>query len=91
MPPKALGPLALRKAASEGDGAAQYTIALRYLEGKGTERDLKKASEWLDRAARTGLAPAQYRLAERRRREGHPQGPGLVHGRGGAGQRQSHA
>jgi len=63
MPPKALGPLALRKAASEGDGAAQYTIALRYLEGKGTERDLKKASEWLDRAARTGLAPAQYRLA----------------------------
>jgi len=33
------------------------------MEGKGTKRDLKKASEWLDRAARTGLAPAQYRLA----------------------------
>ncbi|HUU25708.1 MAG TPA: peptidoglycan-binding protein [Methyloceanibacter sp.] len=63
MPPKALGSLALRKAASEGDGAAQYTIALRYMEGKGTKSDPKKASEWLDRAARTGLAPAQYRLA----------------------------
>ena len=63
MPPKALGSLPLREAASEGDGAAQYTIALRYMEGKGTKPDPKKASEWLDRAARTGLAPAQYRLA----------------------------
>jgi len=63
MPPKALGSLPLRKAASEGDGAAQYTTALRYMEGKGTKPDPKKASEWLDRAARTGLAPAQYRLA----------------------------
>lgn len=63
MPPEALGPLPLRKAASEGDATAQYTIADRYLEGNGTKRNVKKATEWLDRAARAGLAPAQYRLA----------------------------
>ncbi|MGK2922032.1 MAG: peptidoglycan-binding protein [Methyloceanibacter sp.] len=63
MPPEALGPLPLRKAASEGDAAAQYTIADRYMEGKGTTRNVKKATEWLERAARAGLAPAQYRLA----------------------------
>jgi localization factor PodJL len=63
VPPQALGPLSLRKAASEGDAAAQYEIAIRYLEGKGTERDPKMAAEWLERAARAGLAPAQYRLA----------------------------
>jgi len=63
MPPEALGPVDLRKAASEGDAAAQFIIGVRYLEGKGTEPDLTKAAEWLERAARTGLAPAQYRLA----------------------------
>jgi localization factor PodJL len=63
MPPEALGPLPLRKAASDGDPAAQYMIADRYLEGNGTKRNVKKATEWLDRAARAGLAPAQYRLA----------------------------
>jgi len=63
MPPEALGPLPLRKAASDGDPAAQYTIADRYLEGNGTNRNVKTATEWLDRAARAGLAPAQYRLA----------------------------
>jgi localization factor PodJL len=63
MPPKALGSLGLRKAAADGDAAAQYTIGVRYMEGKGTTRDLAKAAEWLERAARAGLAPAQYRLA----------------------------
>lgn len=63
MPPKAMGPLALRKAASEGHAGAQYAIAVRYLESKDTKRDPAKAAEWLERAARAGLAPAQYRLA----------------------------
>jgi localization factor PodJL len=63
MPPAALGPLGLRKAASEGDATAQYEIGVRYADGKGTKRDAKKAAEWLARAGRGGLAPAQYRLA----------------------------
>jgi localization factor PodJL len=63
MPPAALGPLGLRQAAADGDAAAQYTVGVRYMEGKGTKADLAKAAEWLERAARAGLAPAQYRLA----------------------------
>ena len=63
LAPAALGPLPLRKAASEGDAAAQYEIALRYADGKGTKRDAKAAAAWLERAGRSGLAPAQYRLA----------------------------
>jgi len=63
LPPAALGPLSLRTAAAQGDVAAQYQIADRYADGKGTARDLKKTAEWLERAAQGGLAPAQYRLA----------------------------
>ncbi|MGV1014219.1 MAG: peptidoglycan-binding protein [Methyloceanibacter sp.] len=62
LPPAELGPLALRQAAAEGDAKAQYLIALRYAQGKGTSRDLAEARRWLERAASAGLAPAQYRL-----------------------------
>ena len=63
MAPAALGPLPLRKAASEGYAAAQFELAVRYADGKGTKRDAKMAAEWFERAGRGGLAPAQYRLA----------------------------
>ncbi len=63
LAPEALGPLALREAASKGDAAAQYAIAVRYADGVGTQADPKEAAKWLERAANAGLAPAQYRLA----------------------------
>lgn len=62
MPPEALGPLPLRKAASDGDAIAQYTIAIRYITGSVGTDDPKTGAEWLERAARAGLAPAQYLL-----------------------------
>jgi localization factor PodJL len=63
IPPKALGPLAMREAAASGDPRAQYAIALRYARGEGTAQDLTEAVHWLERAASAGLATAQYRLA----------------------------
>ena len=63
LPPAALGPLPLRKAAAKGDPKAQYEIGVRYADGVGTKADLKTAAEWFERAASAGLAPAQYRLA----------------------------
>ncbi len=61
-PDAAVGPLALRLAATDGDPRAQFEIALRYTEGKGVTADLAKAAKWYRRAAEGGLAPAQYRL-----------------------------
>ena len=62
LPPETLGPLAMRQAAAAGDAKAQYSIALRYAQGKGTARDMSEARRWLERAASAGFAPAQYRL-----------------------------
>ncbi|WP_204376755.1 hypothetical protein, partial [Methyloceanibacter marginalis] len=56
MPPEALGPLPLRKAASEGDATAQYTIADRYLEGNGTKRNVKSHRMAGSRGARRARA-----------------------------------
>jgi len=55
-------PAALRTAATAGDPAAAYEVALRHLEGRGLPQSLEEAVRWLDRAARAGLAPAQFRL-----------------------------
>jgi localization factor PodJL len=62
LPPETLGALAMRQAAAAGDAKAQYSIALRYAQGKGTARDMSEARRWLERAASAGFAPAQYRL-----------------------------
>ncbi|WP_158008251.1 SEL1-like repeat protein [Methyloceanibacter methanicus] len=62
MPPAALGSEDLREAASKGYPMAQYTVAVRYIDGLGTMADPKTGAEWMERAARGGLAPAQYRL-----------------------------
>ena len=62
MPPAALGSEGLRQAASKGNPIAQYTVAFRYIDGRGTMADPKTGSAWMERAARGGLAPAQYRL-----------------------------
>jgi localization factor PodJL len=63
LPPKALGPLALREAAAAGDANAQYIVATRYAAPKGPKHDLIEAARWLKRAAKAGLPLAQYRLA----------------------------
>ncbi len=53
-----LGTPALRAAAKGGDPRAQFIMGSHYLE----KRDFAKAAEWFERAARRGLAVAQYRL-----------------------------
>ncbi|MFN0262438.1 peptidoglycan-binding protein [Tepidamorphus sp. 3E244] len=60
--PAAIGPDGLRRAAIEGDSAAQFEVASRYTQGRGVGQDLKAAADWYQRAAAQGLAPAQYRL-----------------------------
>lgn len=62
LPPETLGSFTLRQAAAMGDAKAQYVIALRYAQGKGTPRNSSEARSWLERAASSGYAPAQYRL-----------------------------
>jgi localization factor PodJL len=52
----------LRAAATKGDPAAQYEVALRYAEGRGVTQNLTDAAEWFERAAKQGLVPAQFRL-----------------------------
>lgn len=61
VPPEKL-PVALRNAAVNGDPAAAYEIAMRHLEGRGISQSLEEAARWLERSAKSGLAPAQFRL-----------------------------
>ena len=62
LPEESVGPLALREAAASGDVFAQFEIASRYMEGRGTKQDLPKAVDWYAKAAAQDFAPAQYRL-----------------------------
>jgi len=61
--PAAIGAARLRNAASAGDPAAAYEIAMRYLEGRGVLANLEEAARWFERAASKGLVPAQFRYA----------------------------
>ena len=63
LPPPETGTEALRAAASDGDAAAQFIVASRYLDGEGVAPDPASAAFWYGQAAASGLAPAQYRLA----------------------------
>ncbi|VAW19236.1 TPR repeat, SEL1 subfamily [hydrothermal vent metagenome] len=62
LPPTAIGPMALRKAAAAGDPRAQFEVGAIYAEGKATAQDLGAAARWYQRAASQGFAPAAYRL-----------------------------
>lgn len=62
LPPKEIGPIALRRAAVVGNAAAQFEIASRYTTGKLVLQDFDKAISWYQKAAAQGLAPAQYVL-----------------------------
>jgi localization factor PodJL len=63
MPPIEVGTQALRSAAENGDAAAQFIVATRFLDGNGVTGDMTKAAHWYQKAANAGLPPAQYRLA----------------------------
>jgi localization factor PodJL len=62
LPPATVGPFSLRIAAAKGNASAQFEVASRLAEGKGTDQDLKEASQWYQRAAAGGFAMAQFRL-----------------------------
>ncbi|MEM1364166.1 MAG: SEL1-like repeat protein, partial [Pseudomonadota bacterium] len=58
-----VGNAALREAASAGNPAAMFEVALRYTEGRVVDKDSQLALQWYQQAAEKGLAPAQFRLA----------------------------
>lgn len=62
LPPLTVGPTSLRMAAAKGDASAQFEVATRLSEGKGTKQDFKEAAIWFKRSAGQGFAQAQYRL-----------------------------
>lgn len=62
MPPKQVGPMALRQAAADGDPRAQFEVGAIYTEGTLVPKDLNQAEIWYERSAAQGFAPAQYRL-----------------------------
>jgi TPR repeat protein len=53
----------LSEAAASGQANAQYEMGVRLAEGRGMPQDNQAALQWLEKAARQNLAPAQYRLA----------------------------
>lgn len=62
VPPSGTLPAAIRNAAASGDVVAQFEIASRLVEGRGTDAEPTAAIAWYQMAAAQGLAPAQYRL-----------------------------
>jgi localization factor PodJL len=61
--PAAIGSSALRSAALSGDPSAAYEVGVRLAEGRVVREDDEAAARWFERAAKKGLAPAQFRLA----------------------------
>jgi len=60
--PATIGGPALRAAALSGDAAAAYEVAMRFADGRGVAANNLEAALWLERAAKHGLPPAQFRL-----------------------------
>lgn len=60
--PASIGGPGLRAAAIAGNSAAEYEIAVRFAEGRGTTANIEESARWLERAARAGFVPAQFRL-----------------------------
>jgi len=55
-------------AAAEGSAAAQYNLALRYLQGDGIPTDLEAGNRWLQKAADRGYLKAKSALRARTHR-----------------------
>jgi TPR repeat protein len=53
----------LKKAAAQGNGAAEVAIATAYLEGRGVPVDVRQAVGWLERSAARGNSEASLDLA----------------------------
>lgn len=53
---------AWRPLAEEGDTRAQYSLGILYEQGLGVEKDLEKAKDWYERAAKADYAPAAAAL-----------------------------
>ncbi len=51
-----------RKAAEQGDGDAQFNLALMYYNGLYVPQDYAEAAKWYRKAAEQGHAKAQYNL-----------------------------
>jgi localization factor PodJL len=62
LPPATVGPLSLRMAAANGDASAEFEVAARLAEGKGTGQNYAEALRWYQRSAAKGFAQAQYRV-----------------------------
>jgi len=62
MPPKEVGPIALRQAAASGDPKALFEVGRRYTQGLNGTPELAQALKWYQRSADAKFAPAQYRL-----------------------------
>jgi localization factor PodJL len=54
-------PAALKQAATNGDPAALYELAVRTMDGRGVARDPRAAVALFEKAGEKNLAPAQYR------------------------------
>ena len=53
-----------KQRAADGFSSAQFELGLRYLEGRGVEKDLAIARMWLSLAAKAGEINAQRKLSE---------------------------
>lgn len=62
LPPLSVGPSSLRTAAAKGDPSAEFEVASRLAEGKGTDQNLALAVRWYQRSASKGFVQSQYRL-----------------------------
>jgi localization factor PodJL len=62
LPPATVGPMSLRLAAANGDASAEFEVAARLAEGKGTGQNYAEAIRWYQRSAAKGFAQSQYRL-----------------------------
>ncbi len=52
----------IRKAAEHGDAKAQYSLGMRYFEGKSVTKDYVQAVAWFRKAAKHGYDSAQFCL-----------------------------
>jgi anti-anti-sigma regulatory factor len=52
----------LRTHAAQGDGDAEFDLAMCYEQGRGVPQNMAESVQWLRRAAEHGHAEAQYRL-----------------------------
>lgn len=62
MPPEAVGPEPLRRAAADGDMRAQFEVAAILGEGQAVPKDEEGSAKWYERSAAQGFGPAEYRL-----------------------------